>query len=153
MSNTISALGKTLAISPRRGGAYAVTDPKSGDVIGWLKPKSFGCWTFTKNNGERMEGPTRYTMVEAMAAEAQRAHMIASKRSRNTITEHPTIHETSDGSTVDHAVGVDGEVLGWAVEYRSTDGETIGWGVWGDRGPDGLLASRDEAAQWIAEHL
>ena len=153
MSNTISALGKTLAISPRRGGAYVVTDPKSGDVIGLLKPKSFGCWTFTKNNGERMEGPTRYTMVEAMAAEAQRAHMIASKRSRNTITECLTIHETSDGSTVYHTVAVDGEVLGWAVEYRSTDGETIGWGVWGDRGPDGLLASRDEAAQWIAEHL
>ena len=54
---------------------------------------------------------------------------------------------------VNHAVAVDGDVLGWAVEHRSTDGETIGWGVWGDRGPDGLLASRDEAAQWIAEHL
>ena len=82
-----------------------------------------------------------------------RTNMIASKRSQVTITECPTIHETSDGSTVNHAVAVDGEVLGWAVEYRSTDGETTGWGVWGDRGPDGLLASRDEAAQWIAEHL
>ena len=87
-----------------------------------------------------------------MTTEAQ-AHLITSKRSQITITDDPTIHETSDGSTVNHAVAVDGDVLGWAVEHRSTDGETIGWGVWGDRGPDGLLASRDEAAQWIAEHL
>ena len=87
-----------------------------------------------------------------MTTEAQ-ANLIASKRSQITITEGPTIHETSDGSTVNHAVAVDGEVLGWAIEHRSTDGETTGWGVWGDRGPDGLLASRDEAAQWIAEHL
>ena len=87
-----------------------------------------------------------------MTTEA-RTNLIASKRSQVTITEGLTIHETSDGSTVSHAVAVDGEVLGWAVEYRSTDGETIGWGVWGDRGPDGLLASCDEAAQWIADHL
>ena len=87
-----------------------------------------------------------------MTTEAQ-AHLITSKRSQITITDDPTIHETSDGSTSYHAVAVDGDVLGWAVEHRSTDGETIGWGVWGDRGPDGLLASRDEAAQWIAEHL
>ena len=87
-----------------------------------------------------------------MTTEAQ-ANLIASKRSQITITEDPTIHETSDGSTVNHAIAVDGEVLGWVVEHRSTDGETIGWGVWGDRVPDGLLASRDEAAQWIAEHL
>lgn len=73
-----------------------------------------------------------------------------------TTTEDPTIHEASEGSegsTVNHAVAVDGEVLGWAVEHRSTEGETIGWGVWGDRGPNGLFASRDEAAQWIAENL
>ena len=87
-----------------------------------------------------------------MTTEA-RTNLIASKRSQITITEGPTIHAASEGSTVHHTVAVDGEVLGWAVEYRSTDGETIGWGVWGDRGPDGLLASRDEAAQWIAEHL
>ena len=87
-----------------------------------------------------------------MTTEA-RTNLIASKRSQITITEGLTIHETSDGSTVNCGVAVDGEVLGWVVEYRSTDGETIGWGVWGDRGPDGLLASRDEAAQWIAEHL
>ena len=87
-----------------------------------------------------------------MTTEA-RTNLIASKRSQITITEDPTIHEASDGSTVNHTVAVDGEVLGWVVEHRSTDGKTIGWGVWGDRGPDGLLASRDEAAQWIAEHL
>ena len=87
-----------------------------------------------------------------MTTEA-RTNLIASKRSQVTITEGLTIHETSDGSTVNCGVVVGGEVLGWVVEYRSTDGETIGWGVWGDRGPDGLLASRDEAAQWIAEHL
>ena len=87
-----------------------------------------------------------------MTTEA-RTNLIASKRSQITINESPTIHETSEGSTVHHTVAVDGEVLGWAVEHRSTDGETIGWGVWGDRGPDGLLSSRDEAAQWIAEHL
>ena len=87
-----------------------------------------------------------------MTTEA-RTNLITSKRRQITITECLTIHETSDGSTVYPTVAVDGEVLGWAVEYRSTDGETIGWGVWGDRGPDGLLASRDEAAQWIAEHL
>ena len=87
-----------------------------------------------------------------MTTEAQ-THLIASKRSQITITEGPTIHEASEGSTVHHTVAVDGDVLGWAVEYRSTDGETIGWGVWGDRGPDGLLASCDEAAHWIAEHL
>ena len=68
-------------------------------------------------------------------------------------SEDPTIHETRWGSTVTHAVAVDGEVLGWAVEHRSANGKTIGWGVWGDRGPDGLFPSRDEAAQWIAEHL
>ena len=87
-----------------------------------------------------------------MTTEA-RTNLIASKRSQITITEEPTIHETSEGSTVHHAVAVDGDVLGWAVEYRSTDGETIGWGVWGDRGPDGLFPGCDEAAQWIAEHL
>ena len=87
-----------------------------------------------------------------MTTEA-RTNLIASKRSQVTITEGLTIHETSDGSTVNCGVAVGGEVLGWVVEYRSADGETIGWGVWGDRGPDGLLASRDEAAQWIAEHL
>ena len=87
-----------------------------------------------------------------MTTEAQ-AHLIASKRSQITITEGPTIHETSDGSTVNHAVAVDGEVLGWVVEHRNANGQTIGWTVWGDRGPDGLLAGRDEAAQWIAEHL
>ena len=70
-----------------------------------------------------------------------------------TITEDPTIHETSEGSTVNHAVIVPVEVLGWAVEYRDTDGETIGWGVWGDRGPDDLFTSLDEAAQWIVENL
>ena len=73
--------------------------------------------------------------------------------SQITITEDPTIHAASEGSTVNCGVVVGGEVLGWVVEYRSADGETIGWGVWGDRGPDGLFASRDEAAQWIAEHL
>ena len=87
-----------------------------------------------------------------MTTEA-RTNLIASKRSQITITDDPTIHETGEGSTVNHAIAVDGETIGWAVEHRSTDGETIGWGVWGDRGPDGLLASRDEAAQWIAEHL
>ena len=87
-----------------------------------------------------------------MTTEA-RTNLIASKRSQITITESQTIHETSEGSTVHHTVAVDGEVLGWAVEYRSTDGETIGWGVWGDRGPDGLFPGCDEAAQWIAEHL
>ena len=153
MSNTIRAFGRTLHLAPRPFGGFVVEHAEDGSVFGWLKPKTFGCWTFTKNNGERMEGPTRYTMVEAMAAEAQRANLIASKRSRNTITEDPTIHETSEGSTVNHPVAVDGEVLGWAVEYRSTDGETIGWGVWVDRGPEGLFPSRDEAAQWIAEHL
>ena len=76
------------------------------------------------------------------------------RTSQITITEGLTIHETSDGSTVNHAVAaVDGEVLGWVVEHRNANGKTIGWGVWGDRGPDGLFASRDEAAQWIAEHL
>ena len=87
-----------------------------------------------------------------MTTEA-RTNLIASKRSQITITEDPTIHEIGFGSTVHHTVAIDGEVLGWAVEHRSTDGETTGWGVWGDRGPDGLLASRDEAAQWIAERL
>ena len=87
-----------------------------------------------------------------MTTEA-RTNLIASKSSQITITEDPTIHEIGFGSTVNHAVAVDGEVLGWAVEYRSIDGKTIGWGVWGDRGPDGLLPGRDEAAQWIAEHL
>lgn len=89
-----------------------------------------------------------------MTTEAQ-TNLIASKRSQITITEDPTIHEIRFGSMVNHAVAVtvDGEVLGWAVEYRSTDGETIGWGVWGGRGPDGLFPGRDEAAQWIAEHL
>ena len=87
-----------------------------------------------------------------MTTEA-RTNLITSKRSQITITEDPTIHAASEGSTVHHTVAVDGEVLGWAVEHHSTDGETIGWGVWGDRGPDGLLASCDEAAQWIADHL
>ena len=81
-----------------------------------------------------------------MTTEA-RTNLITSKRSQITITEDPTIHAASEGSTVHHTVAVDGEVLGWAVEHHSTDGETIGWGVWGDRGPDGLLASRAEAAQ------
>ena len=81
------------------------------------------------------------------------AHLIASTPSPITSDGSPTIRETSEGSTVHHTVAGDGEVLGWAVEHRSTDGETIGWGVWGDRGPDGLFPSRDEAAQWIAEHL
>ena len=105
MSNTISVFGQTLHLDPRPFGGYVATDAEDGSVVGWFKPKSFGCWTFTKNNGERMEGPTRYTMAEAMAAEAQRAHMIASKRSRNATTEHPTIRETGDGSTGNHAVG------------------------------------------------
>ena len=83
-----------------------------------------------------------------MTTEAQ-AHLIASKRSQITITDSPTIRETSDGSTVNCAVVVDGEVIGWVMEHRSTDGETIGWGVWGDRGPDGLFPGRDEAANWI----
>ena len=105
MSNTISALGQTLHLDPRPFGGFVVTDPKDGSVVGWLKPKSFGCWTFTKNSGERMEGPTRYTMAEAMAAEAQRANLIASKRSQITITEGLTIHETSADGMVNHAVG------------------------------------------------
>ena len=83
-----------------------------------------------------------------MTTEAQ-AHLIASKRSQITITEGPTIHETSDGSTVNHAVAVDGDVLGWVVEHRNANGKTIGWGVWGDQGPDGLFPGRDEAANWI----
>ena len=87
-----------------------------------------------------------------MTTEA-RTNLIASKRSQITITEGPTIHAASQGSTIHHTVAIDGDVLGWAVEYRSTDGETIGWGVWGDRGPDGLFPGCDEAAQWIAEHL
>ena len=87
-----------------------------------------------------------------MTTEA-RTNLITSKRSQITITEDPTIHAASEGSTVHHTVAVDGEVLGWAVEHHSTDGETIGWGVWGDRGPDGLFPGRDEAAQWIAGHL
>lgn len=105
MSNTISVFGQTLHLDPRPFGGYVATDAEDGSVVGWFKPKSFGCWTFTKNNGERMEGPTRYTMAEAMTAGAQRAHMIASKRSRNTTAEHLTIRETSDGGTVNHAVG------------------------------------------------
>ena len=69
-------------------------------------------------------------------------------------SEDPTIHETRWGSTVVYTVTVDGEVLGWAVEHRSANGQTIGWGVWGDRGlVEGLFPSRDEAVQWIAEHL
>ena len=72
---------------------------------------------------------------------------------QNTKGTKVSIRETRWGSTVTHAVAVDGEVLGWAVEHRSANGKTIGWGVWGDRGPDGLFPSRDEAAQWIAEHL
>ena len=94
-----------------------------------------------------------------MTTEA-RTNLIASKRSQSRDALGPlrppiaaSIHETSDGSTVNCGVVVGGEVLGWVVEHRNADGETIGWGVWGDRGPDGLLASRDEAAQWIAEHL
>lgn len=105
MSNTIRAFGRTLHLAPRPLSGFEVTDTKDGSVVGWLKLKSFGCWTFTKNDGERMEGPTRYTMVEAMTAEAQRADMIASKRSQITINESPTIHETSEGSTVHHTVG------------------------------------------------
>ena len=105
MSNTIRAFGRTLHLAPRPFGGFVVEHAEDGSVFGWLKPKTFGCWTFTKNNGERMEGPTRYTMVEAMAAEAQRANLIASKRSRNTITEDPTIHETSADGMVNHAVG------------------------------------------------
>ena len=68
-------------------------------------------------------------------------------------SEYPTIRETRWGSVVNHTIAVDGEVLGWAVEHRNAYGQTIGWGVWGDRGPDGLFPSRDEAARWIVEHL
>ena len=58
---------------------------------------------------------------------------------QNTKGTKVSIRETRWGSVVNHTIAVDGEVLGW--------------GGWGDRGPDGLFPSRDEAAQWIVEHL
>lgn len=70
-----------------------------------------------------------------------------------TFTEDPTVHETSWGSRVYHAVAVDGKMIGWVVEHRTTDGETLGWGVWGDQDYGGLFSSRDAAAEWIAENL
>ena len=68
-----------------------------------------------------------------------------------TITENPTIHETRDGSTINHTVAISGECFGWVVEHRNPTGETIGWGVWGEQGPDGLFPNRDEAANWIVD--
>ena len=68
-----------------------------------------------------------------------------------TITENPTIHETRDGSTINHTVAISGVCFGWAVEHRNANGKTVGWGVWGDQGPDGLFPSRDEAANWIVD--
>ena len=65
-----------------------------------------------------------------------------------TITENPTIHEATGGSTITHTVAVSGECFGWVVEYRNPAGETVGWGVWG-AAPEGLFASREDAAKWL----
>ena len=64
------------------------------------------------------------------------------------VTEGNTVNATRNGSTVNHTVSVDGEVVGWVVEHRSFDG----WSIWG-YDLDVMFDSLDDAVRGLVEYL